>query len=101
MCQKKKKNTPDEHGKEKKIHLKLDTDLRAVHKSLNRNGLNGRVDVKKPLLTIGRETGRKSYGTLNYSRTGLRISDNWFFGVKATLAAPLHDLAKLQAGCPS
>lgn len=26
--------------------------MRAVHKSLNRNGLNGRVDVKKPLLTI-------------------------------------------------
>lgn len=49
--------------KKKKIHLKLDTDLRAVHKSLNRNGLNGRVDVKKPLLTTGRETGRKSYGT--------------------------------------
>lgn len=46
--------------KKKKIHLKLDTDLRAVHKSLNRNGLNGRVDVKKPLLTTGKEIGGKA-----------------------------------------
>lgn len=54
------------------------------------NDLRGRVAVKKPYKGMG--TGRKCWGMLNYTKTGLKISSNRSCGVMNPVGAPFQQV---------